>query len=248
MKSIHPAIYLILFFVFNFECAKAQYETAIKLYDQKKYNEAWYEWKKLLDAGAKGESVYYNTANTYYQMHQYPEAILYFNKALKWNPNCNDCKKNLKLAQKAAGVESFELPEFFISNWYKSILLLLQPLVWISIGIILVSIFIWLLFFKNELNLRKQTPLIFYSFIILILTCFVLGFHREQIRQKSDQLILMESSGLYFSPDTLSESKQQLLPGQQLILKDQIRGWFKVQTPEFDLGWIELNKVKKIQL
>lgn len=236
--------FLLLFNLTSF----GQHETAIQLYDQKKYTEALAEWNKILATGAKGEDLYYNIANTYYQQQQYAEAILFYSKALKWNPNCKDCKQNLKLAQKAAGVESFELPEFILTKLYHSLLLSLQPMIWFAIGIFFVCLFLYLFLLKKNSPALSENKTMLYFIALLGITSLVLAWQRDEIKQRSDEVILMKASKLYLSPETNSESRQDLNPGQQLLIKDHLSGWIKVQTKEFDLGWIEENKVEVINL
>ena len=226
----------------------SQSETAIQFYDQKKYQEAISEWNKLITDGAKGEELYYNIGNTYYRLQQYPEAILFYNKALKWNPNCDDCKKNLKVVQKAAGIESFELPEFILSKLYHSALISLQPMNWFIAGILLLSIFLYVFLFKINSGLMVRFKPAIYFIMTIGLFCFFLSWQRDLIKHNTDEVILMKASKLYLSPDSNSESKQELIPGQQLIIKDHLSSWIKVQTKEFDLGWVEENKVEVVAL
>ncbi len=240
--------YIILFILIGTFNAIGQSEAAIKLYDQKNYTEALQEWNKLIDQGAKGEALYYNIANAHYRLQHYPEAILFYNKALKWNPNCGDCKQNLKLAQKAAGIESFELPEFFLSKFYNYLLLRLQPLSWLVIGVGLLSLFLFILLFSKDSSVMKRNNWLKYISSGLGLICLLLSFQRDLIKHNTDEVVLMKSSGLHLSPDVSSESKQELIPGQVLKIKDHLSGWIKVQTKEFDLGWVEESKVEVIGL
>lgn len=239
---------IIIFFLIGILNAFGQSEAAIKLYDQKNYTEALQEWNKLIDQGAKGEALYYNIANAHYRLQHYPEAILFYTKALKWNPNCGDCKQNLKLAQKAAGVESFELPEFFLSKFYNSILLRLQPLSWLVIGVVLLSLFLFILLFRKYSSMMKPNHWLKYISLGLGIICLLLSFQRDLIKHNTDEVVLMKSSGLHLSPDVSSESKQELIPGQVLKIKDHLSGWIKVQTKEFDLGWVEESKVEVVRL
>lgn len=80
------------------------------------------------------------------------------------------------------------------------------------------------------------------------LICLLLSFQRDLIKHNVDEVVLMKSSGLHLSPDASSESKQELIPGQVLKIKDHLSGWIKVQTKEFDLGWVEESKVEVIGL
>lgn len=226
--------------------SNCQADVAINYYDEKNYHGAVMEWKKKLDAGARGKDLYYNMANAYFNLKQYPEAILFYHKALRWDPNCNYCLNNLKLARKAAGIESFELPQFVLTKWYKAILLQFQAFTWLALGIIFSCLILYSIYFLSQI--RNQDTRIKLNTIIgmLALLCFIAAFLRDQVKHRSDEVILMKASGLFLSPDQASEIKQQLIPGQMLIIKDQLTGWVKVQTPEFDSGWIETEKIEPI--
>jgi tetratricopeptide (TPR) repeat protein len=246
--KLKPHLCILFFLLLASKLSFGQSETANQYYDQKKYNEALQEWNALMDQGAKGEELYYNIANAHYRLHQFPESILFYSKALKWNPNCRDCKQNLKLAQKAAGIESFELPEFFLSKFYHNTLLMLQPMGWLVLGIGLISLLLFMTRFRKDSSVMNSNAWLKYAILSLGIICLFLSFQRDRIKHNTDEVILMKPSGLHLSPDAISDSKQELIPGQTLKIKDHLSGWIKVQTKEFDLGWIEENKVKVIEL
>ena len=152
------------------------------------------------------------------------------------------------LAQKAAGIESFELPQFILSKFYYSILLSLQPMSWLIIGIVLACIPLFVFLFRKESMLMTRYKPVYYLIALLSLIYLVIAWQRDQIKQNADEVVLMKASGLHLSPDTSSESKQELIPGQVLKIKDHLSGWIKVQTKEFDLGWVEESKVKVVRL
>ncbi len=226
----------------------AQMHKAIELFDKNKYNEALTEWNLIISQGGKGEQLYYNIANTYYQLNQYPKAILYYNKALKWNPNCKDCQNNLKLARKAANVESFELPEFILTKYYRFILLCLQPLDWLIIGMFTISFMISISFLKIKSLQKLNLKPIRYFLLLFGFLCILLAIQRDNIKHNRNEGILMKQTKLHLSPDLHSELRQELIPGQFLKIQDKISGWLKVQTKEFDQGWIEEDKLEIIEL
>ncbi len=225
--------------------AFGQAEKAIQYYKSKDYPNALAEWKRLMDSGIRGRDVYYNVGNTYYELKEYPLAILYYYKALKWDPNCNECKHNLGLAERAAGIERFELPEFILFKFYHNTILQFQALTWYIMACILLTLGIYMRFFKQSFsNSSKWIRLIVGLAVIMI----GLAIHRNAIRNDSSGFVLLKASSLYLSPDTGSTSKQELTPGQFLEARDRIQGWIKVQTSAFDSGWIEASNGEFVRL
>lgn len=223
----------------------SQVEKAIQAYKAQDYQTALTEWNRLLDQNLKGAELYYNIGNTYAGLKDFPHAILFYRKALKWDPNCKACIKNLKIAETALGIEEINLPEFILFRFYKSILLTLQASHWFILYSVLLASAILIYFFKDRLATLQIAIryLALFSFVFLIL-----AIHRDHIRNEKNGFVLVKESALYLSPDQNSGKKIDLKPGQYLEIKDQIQGWIKVQTAELDFGWVELNNGELVQL
>lgn len=223
----------------------SQVEKAIQAYKAKDYHTALTEWNQLLANGMRGADLYFNIGNTYTGLKEYPQAILYYRKALKWDPNCAACIKNLKIAEAAAGIETFELPEFILFKIYKSILLSMQAFHWFMLFVLTVSIGIAGYLFKDKIPLSLQSIRLLLLFACISL---LLAVHRDSIRNDQNGFVLLQASPLYLSPDPGSSKKDDLKAGLYLQIKDQIQGWIKVQTTELDFGWVELNKGTRVIL
>lgn len=223
----------------------SQVEKAIQAYKAQDFQTAIAEWHQLLANGMRGADLYYNIGNTYTGLKDYPHAILYYRKALKWDPNCAGCLKNLKIAETAAGIETFELPEFILFRIYKSIVLSLQAIHWFILFILTLSIGIAGYIFKDKISVSLQMIRWLFVFSCIAL---LLALHRDSIRNERNGFVLLQVSPLYLSPDPGSSKKDDLKAGQYLQIKDQIQGWIKVQTTELDIGWVELNKGELVSL
>ena len=83
-----------------------QFEGAIELYQQ------------ILSQGFESKAVYYNLGNCYYRLEDIGKSILYFEKALKLDPNDGDIRYNLDLANLRV-IDRVELPpRFFLFEWW----------------------------------------------------------------------------------------------------------------------------------
>lgn len=92
----------------------------------------------------------YNIGLAYYQLRQWPKAILNQEIALKLEPNCEICKEALNQANKSTNIEEFILPEFYLVRYYKYILFSFQAIEWLLGFSILLSLYIILYYKKQE--------------------------------------------------------------------------------------------------
>ncbi|MBK8485216.1 MAG: tetratricopeptide repeat protein [Saprospiraceae bacterium] len=244
MKPIIISCFCLLFILDLY----SQPKKALEFYKDSNFEAALNEWNILLHAGAKGEDLYYNIATSYLQLENYPKAILFYNKALKWNPHCKSCHQNLRIARNKAGVDNFEIPEFFLKRFWHSILFLIQPFYWFIGFCVFLSIGIACNLFFNYLPefLKKRNSIYLVYFIGFVF--FIFAWEGDATRNESKQLIIMQVSKLYSSPDQNSESKLDLPAGQSARFVDQIKDWIKIETPELDLGWVEKSSVEFISL
>lgn len=75
-----------------------QIKLAEKLYQQKKFTEAVNIYLRQLSQKPPHLAIiFYNLANTYYQLNEYPKALFFFQKAILLNPNDFDNKYNYEL-------------------------------------------------------------------------------------------------------------------------------------------------------
>jgi len=68
------------------------------------YNEGNYEiaidnYEQILENGETSAALYYNLGNSYYKLNNLAPSIYYYEKALQLDPNDNDIRNNLAIAQ-----------------------------------------------------------------------------------------------------------------------------------------------------
>ncbi|MDQ3142351.1 MAG: tetratricopeptide repeat protein [Bacteroidota bacterium] len=219
-------------------------DQALTFYSEGKYKESLQEWKELLNNGAKGEDIYYNMGNTYFKLGEYPEAILFFEKALVWNPYCTSCKKNLQLSNEALGIEYVQFPEFIVIKWIKNLLGYFNPLVWFILFSVFTSgsIILWRNIFQLPNGIIKYK--VFFSVCAML---FLLAyFWRNQYVNHQNKVVVIKQTPLYISPDENSATKSELIPGIVLRAKDNLKGWVKVETMEYESGWISEEKLQRV--
>lgn len=200
----------------------------------------------LVEKGYQGEALYYNTSRAYFLNGNYAAAILFAEKALKWNPHCFDCNVVLELALKKAELERFELPGWSPVASFEKFSQMVSHQCWFILAMIFLSLFLGMHFgwFSSVISLSghwlKKLILLFTLLFILI------SWHRYYLLNRVSHWILMENSGLYKSADNNSAIQMNLNAGTKLLKTDQIGSWYKLRTFTYDEGWIEEIHLKPI--
>lgn len=234
-------IFFIFCLLFFHQLESQSFEKGLDYYNAKDFSKAIDEWKNFSMQNKENETVFYNLANAYYELGEFPEAIYYFNKCLKINPQFKDARYNLTIAKSSAGIDEINLPGFqlrdkiesLLSAWPSSYFLLAYVLISIS------GIYIWK-------RIKSFNPLSLKLIFSLAFASLALAGLQEYYKNSTDELILMKSSALYLSPDNISEKKVELRAGEKLLLLDKIKNWSKVKTATFEIGWVEENNYRKL--
>lgn len=235
---------LVLYLIANFPGIAAEGQ---QWYAEGKFREALDAFTELEKQGLKGGELYYNIGMCHYKLSEPAPAILYFEKALKWDPQRKRYREMLQAAQKLAGIDSFVLPNNVFSGNYFGILFFFQSIWWMMLSLLLVSTALYLKYFGVKHGNTGKSHIFYRSLMLLALACSLLTIHREYLMQSQNSFILMNPGSLKKSPDHNSPELLKLLPGLKLRKIMQLGDWVKVQTPEFDSGWVPTDQLAVIK-
>lgn len=202
-----------------------------------KYQEADYKaaieiWKNNFNTDSKNDKLAYNIANSYYELKNYPESIFWYYKSLSINPYNKDSKHNLELVQSLAGIDEFNLPGFKTKSFLDSVVYFMNPLLYIFLYALctVLGILLWK---------RKASKLVIYSLWSLSVFFLSLTVIRYSDKRFKDEAIVMKNCSLHISPDSQSESRQEIMAGEKIKILDLIDDWYKIRTSSYDQGWIQ---------
>jgi len=219
-------------------------------YRDGEYEQAIEEYRKLVDEGYLGASLFYNLGNSYYRIGKIGLAILYYEKALKLSPSDEDIKHNLNFAQLSTVDRIQPLPTFFLFEWWEDILGSFTENGWayiIFVLYLLVIIIAASYFFARSV---KQQKLILFSgvatlFILAIaISLLIVKINRDENVKSGivvEQFVTVKSS-----PDPKSTDAFVIHEGLKVNLEDKLDEWVKVRLADGKVGWIENNYVKQI--
>ncbi|MDR0790600.1 MAG: tetratricopeptide repeat protein [Bacteroidales bacterium] len=176
---------------------KALLQQANALFRQQSYEESLQMYLTLEPKYADDWRLNYNIGNVYFKLSDLPSAILYYERAIKLNPNDHNTKENLKISNAKLKGESYPLADFFVLTWLKTAAGWCLPVTWSIITIVMLLISCCLFCFYYFVTANKTLP--FYCFIaaiILTLASFSLGLIRTNAISSEDYAIVFDANGL----------------------------------------------------
>ena len=206
-----------------------------------------------LQLAAQGQSlsIYYNLACTYYRLEDYPNSILWFERAAKLDPSDSDVKHNLAMARSKTIDRITPAHNMFIVSAWHSLTRSMSVTRWAHTAIFLfvftmlmAGIYLW----GRNILLRKIG---FFSAIIGILLCLlsnICAYSQRHYNRHHDSGILMQPAVTVKStPEKNGNDLFVIHQGTRIDIKDDsMKDWVEITIADGKSGWIQRNTFQKI--
>ena len=266
MKTSNPLILFVIgalvalsiyFFVGFFSPVEDQLKSAAENYRkgevaptvgerEKAFNQslhAYLKFEKMYQPDYGNGKLYYNIANNYFQLGQYPTAAYYYWKALRLAPREANIKSNLDATKRKLGVPipkndsvfrkvlfwhySFSLPER-LQAFFVSMMLL----------IVAASAYIWLP--------KAWVKTLVFITALISLALFASVMHSRYITNAEGVVITATSLYRDAGQQYAQVSQEPLTPGSKIDVLDIVQNgtWLKIETPDGTLGFVPFEAVR----
>lgn len=186
--------------------------------------------------------LYFNIANTYFQLGQYPLAIAYYLRAQNLMPGNEKVELNLKITQNKLGIQSIKKTSifdkiFFFHNFPMP--LKLQTLFVLStLTFLLGSCFFWYPFH----GLKTITFIATVALLLLLLSLFYTYYLAPSVG------VILKANELYQDAGTQYSKvlSTPLLPGTEVNVIDVTGKWLKIKTADGVVGYIPYDSIQII--
>ena len=224
------------------------FEQASLSYEQNEYAQALIFYNEIQDLGLYSSDLYYNIGNCYYKLQQNAEAILYYEKALKLNPNDEDALFNLKLVQLQLVDKLAEVPQVFYLKWAESIKNMLTIDQWAKFGLIFLylfcCLFIMFLFIKTY-NLKKKSFTVSMFSLLVAVSSLSLAYYSNNTL-KVEAVLIQANSYIKSAPSNMSEDLFILHEGTKVQVLEVFNDWTKIKLSDGMIGWLENQAIMEI--
>lgn len=212
---------------------------------QNEFNKAlglYLDLETRFDPRSSNGKLYYNIGNTFYQLGEYPLAILYYTRALALNSDAR-IKENLRTAREKANVlapktQESLLDTFFLKNWFSlpSRIQLFSLFAALALGLFSASLFYGVFRFP--------------SYIFMALTAFfLLGILAGLFISPQEAVVITSENLRKGASLEFANVSEQPLPAGSLVevVGEETQGsWLKVIYNETQVGFIPAKSVRKV--
>ncbi|TKC06401.1 tetratricopeptide repeat protein [Pedobacter frigoris] len=222
----------------NKEYANAEYEEALKTYQQ------------LLDEGYESADVYFNIGNSNYKLGNMSSAILNYEKARKLNPGDEDIELNLQLANLKITDKIEPVPEFFLATWWRNIVLFFSVSAWSVLGVAGVTLgFLLLIVYLFALVLPIKKSAFYIGVCLILIGVFSIIMSEMQqgyFSRHQEAIVFAGTVNVKSGPDASQKTLFVIHEGTKVSIKSKNQNWIEVELPNGNIGWINLTDVKEI--
>ncbi len=209
------------------------------------FNTALTAYSEIVTTSPTNGSLYYNIGNCYFQLNEYPQAILYYYKALSASPRHNKAKEHLSIAQ-----GKINIPH---DHYYSIIKTLLSFHCYLSKGERFKSIFItcclalisWSLYIWHRARLWRIIGYIITAMAaILLISVFISSYMIPIEGVVMHASTIRRDAGNHYTPVT----DTPLLPGTKVRIVETIHEntWLKIMTIDKDIGYVPNSVIRTI--
>lgn len=237
-------ILLVAILVTNYSFANKELQTkAEKAYADKNYNEAINAYEQIIKEGYTSYKLFYNLGNAYYKNNELGKAIYNYELANKLQPNNDDVKNNLRLANEKT-IDEIECKENFFLSAIKSGLvnaLTTNGWAWLSIISLTITLGLAFLFISStQINVKRISFFSSALFLLLFISSMILGFSAlKNKKQVKFAIILPKETNIKPEPNASSKSKFQLHSGTKVKVLETNNEWTNIKLENGNEGWIK---------
>ncbi len=246
--------FTISIFLASFSCLMATpdsiYHKGNKLYQESRYEEAIDEYQLAIVAGYGSSSLFYNMGNAYFRSNKLGKARLYYEKALKMNPDDEDVSANILYLEGMLADRFEEVPVVFYKKWIKNIVLSLSSDQWAYLSVLsficlVLSVLAYLMFRKRII--RKTGFYLSLVFLFISVAGFAASWKQYlRIRNPDTAIVTELSVNVRSAPHESGTGLFILHEGAKVILEDKTDGWQEIRLSDGRKGWLPAQSIEAI--
>ena len=221
--------------------------TAEKAYSEKNYKDAITSYETILKEGLVSYKLYYNLGNAYYKNNQLGKAIYNYELANKLQPNNQDVKTNLRIANEKT-IDKIESKENFFIGAIKSGLvnsLSTTGWAWVSVfSLCGALIFAFLFVTTRQITLKRIGFFLSGISLVIFIASMVLGHTAVEDKQiTSFAIITIRETKIHQEPSVTSTPKFSLHEGTRVSVLESNPDWTNIKLENGNEGWVKTTDV-----
>lgn len=226
------------------------FEQANQHYAEENYQQAIDLYEQVLKQGVESAELYFNLGNAWYRRGEMPEAVLYYEKARLLQPRDEEIQHNLRIATQLTGDEIEAVPEFFLTQWRKTLMHALSVDTWALLGLIAFAISMagLALYFGTVYARRKRLGFtVAVAFFLLAAASLSLGAGlKNELTSHKQAIVFTPSVTVRSAPNEQSTSLFVVHEGTKVDIQETSGNWYEIRLANGEVGWLRQDDVRKI--
>lgn len=225
------------------------YDSANQAYKAGEFDSAKTLYTEVFQNGMVSPGLFYNLGNTHYRDGNYPAAILFYERALRLDPNDDDIQYNLNIARQFVTDKIEPIQPFFLSKWWVGAARVMTPNQWSWLFLLLLVLGCaqMVLYFVSQKRSIRQTG--FLGGIITILLSVVLyslASTSDHEQTKGEAIVFASSANVKSAPGLNSTDQFVIHAGLKVEVVDEDGDWSRIELLDGNSGWIYTQSIERI--
>jgi tetratricopeptide (TPR) repeat protein len=246
-------IYLLIFTVGLWLPAHGQQELVLKAgkaYATGSYSIAAEQYKKVVESGYESPELYYNLGNSYFKMNDYPNAILWYERAKRLDPGNENINFNLNVVNTKISDKIEPLPVMFYKRWINNLVLLFSSDTWagLAVWLLIAALGCLVIYAISRVLLLRKIGFIAALFLgfFTLFTLLMAWSGYSYTQSNKEAIVFAPTITVKSSPDDKGTDLFVLHEGTKVKLLDNISGWYEIRIANGSVGWLPQSSLEKI--
>lgn len=237
-----------LFTAFGVALGNASFDAGLAAYQDGKWEAAIQHWQRIVDSGESSGALEYNLGNAHFRLGNLPQAILHYERALRYQPFDRDTQHNLILANRGIIDQITPLPRLGIWHYADRIRDALSP-GWLLNALLILNLVTAVLFGGYLLgsgSLRAWSLRGAITALVLLGVGGAWYAWRSSAVTVAQAIVMAEKVDIYSSPSEVSTPLFALHEGTKVTLGEKLSSWVEVVLADGRKGWMPREYAEKI--
>ena len=225
---------------------RGNFESANKAYRDGKYDQAVQSYQEILKSHPHSGVLYLNLGNAFFRNQQIGDAILAYERGLKFDPRNEDIRYNLNYVR-----SRLEYSIKDTRNWYiKAVEKVLNYFsIHETVFVCLLTYALLMLGWWIALNFRRDLPWgwLRKTYLVLFLTALVFaGLKNVQAHIIRDAIVTEKEAEVRFGPSSSDQVAFRLGQGLKVYVVDHQTDWSRLLLANGESGWVRNSQISEV--